>query len=42
VLRTFYQAELQVAVPRWLSWLPRAAGGRRTSREAARPPNVER
>ncbi|MGH2594292.1 MAG: diadenylate cyclase CdaA [Anaerolineae bacterium] len=41
VLRTFYQAELQVAVPRWLSWLPRAAGGRRTSREAARPPNVE-
>jgi len=43
VLRTFYQAELQVAVPRWLSWLPRAAGGRHASRhaEAARPPNVE-
>ena len=29
VLRTFFRAELQVAVPRWLSWLPRWLGGRR-------------
>ncbi len=29
VLRTFFKAELQVAAPRWLSWLPRWLGGRR-------------
>jgi len=29
VLRTFYQSELQIAPPRWLSWLPRGIGGRR-------------
>jgi diadenylate cyclase len=29
VLRTFFQAELQVAAPRWLSWLPRWLGGKR-------------
>ncbi len=40
VLRTFYQGELQVAVPRWLSWLPRFVGGRRPS--PSQPPNVER
>ena len=42
VLRTFYQAELQVAVPRWLAWLPRfSAGGkplRRASLESDRAP----
>jgi hypothetical protein len=41
VLRTFYQAELQVAGLRWLSWLPRFTGGRRSA-TSARPPNVER
>jgi len=39
VLRTFYQAELHVAAPRWL---PRFLGGKRASRETAHPPSAER
>ncbi|HEY4690938.1 MAG TPA: diadenylate cyclase CdaA [Anaerolineae bacterium] len=37
VLRTFYQAELQVVTPRWLSWLPRLIGGKRSSSETHPP-----
>jgi len=42
VLRTFYQSELQVAVPRWLAWLPRFGGSRQVRRGAsgeAQPPS---
>ena len=37
VLRTFYQSELQVASPRWLAWLPRFSGARRSSSETQPP-----
>jgi diadenylate cyclase len=43
VLRTFFQAGLQVAVPRWLGrFRVPFAIGRRASGETAHPPNVER
>jgi diadenylate cyclase len=43
VLRTFYQTELQVSGPRWLSWLPRPIkGGKSAPREATGSQNIER